>query len=272
MSFVITTFYHFFKIDNLEEAKESLLSFCRASKLLGTILIATEGINSTISGSRENIDSFYLFLQNLFHIEFTFKESHSNIPPFEKMKVKIKPEIVTMGVGNIQVTEYNGTYISPKDWDDFISRPDVILVDTRNNYEIAMGSFHNSINPNTDNFRQFPKWAKNNLDPKSNVKIAMCCTGGIRCEKSTAYLKQEGFKEVYHLEGGILKYLEETRNENKKWYGECFVFDERTGVNDYLTPTEINYCKSCANEIRTDDVKRIKGKKSHICFDCYTKK
>jgi UPF0176 protein len=211
-----------------------------ANQVRGTLLLAYEGINGTIAGSRNAIDKVLEWLRSDPRLtDIDHKESFTDNIPFNRAKVKLKKEIVTMGVQGIDPKRIVGTYVNPKDWNALISDPDVILVDTRNDYEFKVGTFKNAINPNTVSFREFPRFVSENLHPEKHKKVAMFCTGGIRCEKSTAYLKEQGFDEVYHLKGGILKYLEEVPAEDTLWEGECFVFDERVTVNQTLKKATI---------------------------------
>ena len=233
----IMNFYSFVKISEPELLIPRILLLGMKKRLKGTILLAQEGFNGGISGREEDIN---LLIAKI--IEYTGakdiinKTNYSSNHVFSKLKVKLKKEIVSMGVHNLNITELKGDYIEPKDWDQFITRDDVVLVDTRNDYEVEIGTFEKALNPNTYSFKEFPKWADQNKDLLKNKKIAMCCTGGIRCEKSTAYLKTLGYDEVYHLKGGILQYLEDTQNINKLWKGECFVFDDRNEVDENLRP------------------------------------
>jgi UPF0176 protein len=229
----ISAFYHFCNLKNYKELKEPLLEFCNEHNLKGTILLAHEGINSTISGSDESIKLLHDYLRAINGLELLqTKESYNNNQPFKRIKVLLKKEIVTLKAENLDLAK-RGEYVAACDWDNFIKQNDVITIDTRNNYEVEIGSFNNAINPQTRSFSEFKDWAKENLHDK-NAKIAMFCTGGIRCEKSTSYLKNQGFDNVYHLEGGILKYFEETKNKNNMWNGNCFVFDERIAVDHNL--------------------------------------
>jgi UPF0176 protein len=265
---IVTTFYHFINLPHFEEIKEPLMSFCKAEGLKGTILLAKEGVNSTISGSRKAIDSLYKYLLNEIGIrDLVYKESFHENQPFNKMKINLKKEIVALGVEDLDVEGLKGEYISPKDWDSFISQDDVIVIDTRNKYETLLGSFEKAIDPNTANFRQFPKWVEDNLsDVEKEKKIAMFCTGGVRCEKSTAYLKSQGFKNVYHLEGGILKYFEDT--EAKTWHGSCFVFDDRVALNKKLEADKDLHCGCCDKSLDTDDIRRAALANKMICLQC----
>lgn len=237
-NFVVTTFYKFVKLIDLPELKLQLLKFCNEAKIKGTILIAEEGINSTITGSREAIDNFYKFIKSIPEFsDLTFKESISEFPPFRKMKVKIKHEIVTFKV-DLDINN-RGEYLTPEEWDKYLDKEDVLVIDTRNDYEVALGTFKNAIDPKTKAFTDLPNWVKENLTEEHKEKtILMFCTGGIRCEKSTAYMKQQGFRKVYHLEGGILKYLENTKNTSNNWHGSCFIFDDRSALTSDLTALE----------------------------------
>ena len=265
---VIAAFYKFVSLPDFEEMRYPLLAFCKKHDLKGTILLAHEGLNSTISGSRENIDALFAHLKSDSRLaDLEWKESYHEDQPFERMKVRLKKEIVRMGVDDVDMSLV-GDYVEPKDWDALISSPDVLTIDTRNDYEIGIGTFEGAIDPETKTFRQFPEWAKNwsqdKLDGKT--KVAMFCTGGIRCEKSTAYMKSLGFDEVYHLKGGILQYLEDTKNSNGKWQGECFVFDDRVAVGDDLVPTGALLCDKCGGPITTDDLRDHGGKT--VCSLC----
>lgn len=265
---VITTFYHFINLPNFEELKFPLLEFCNQNDLKGTILLAREGINSTISGPREGINNLYIYLKDVIGIKnLVYKESFNNEKPFKKMKVSLKKELVALGMPDLDVENLKGDYINPKHWDDFISQNDVIVIDTRNKYETLLGTFKKAIDPCTNNFRQFPKWfEKEFAEADREQKIAMFCTGGVRCEKSTAYLKSLGFKNVYHLEGGILKYFEDT--EAKAWEGSCFVFDERVALDkDLKTDTNL-HCGSCNKNLGTDDLRRSALAHEMICIEC----
>lgn len=266
---VIAAFYHFAVLSDYEAMKEPLLAFCNSHQLKGTVLLAQEGINSTISGSREAIDALYAHLHSDPRFAgLTAKESFAEVQPFLKMKVRLKKEIVAMGVETLDVDHYRGEYIAPKDWDDFISDPDVIVVDTRNYYEVGVGTFTGAVDPKTTTFRQFPAWVDAHLTDAKDKKIAMYCTGGIRCEKSTAYLKQQGFEHVYHLQGGILQYFEDTGNKAGKWQGDCFVFDDRAMVNAELQPSNIMLCPRCQEALTTDDIKHSPQQEGVRCAKC----
>lgn len=271
---VVCALYRFVTLENYQEIQQPLLNIMNNNGVKGTLLLASEGINGTIAGSRTSIDNVinWLKLDPRF-LQLTTKESFDESNPFYRTKVKLKKEIVTMGVEGINPNHTVGSYVKPKDWNALISDPEVLLVDTRNDYEISIGTFENALDPKTTNFREFPEYVKQNLDPEKHKKVAMFCTGGIRCEKSTAYLKEQGFDEVYHLEGGVLKYLEEVPEEETMWKGECFVFDNRVSVNHQLEKGKYDQCHGCRSPITEEDKKSpkyIKGISCHHCFDTIT--
>jgi UPF0176 protein len=233
-SIVIAALYRFVRLDNYESLRQPLLDFMLEKQLRGTLLLAAEGINGTIAGNATAIESMLDYLREDDRLrELDYKLSFDDEMPFYRSRVKLKREIVTMGVEDLDPAQ-GGTYVDACDWNALIDDPAVTLIDTRNAYESAIGSFAGAIQPQTASFREFPDYTKQNLDPGKHRKVAMFCTGGIRCEKSTAYLRQQGFDEVYHLRGGILKYLEEVPEEESRWHGECFVFDNRVSVNHAL--------------------------------------
>jgi UPF0176 protein len=261
----IRAFYRFVEISNFIRLKKPFEQFCKAHDMKGTILLAREGINSTISAPKEVMDKFWQFMnQDTRFANMPFKESFSEKHPFEKMKVRLKKEIVRMGVENLDLNK-RGAYVKGEEWDKLISDPDVILVDTRNDYEYLLGTFQGAINPKTEDFRSFPQWVEENLDPSKHKKVAMFCTGGIRCEKSTSYLLNKGFKDVYHLDGGILQYFEDTKNKNNKWQGSCYVFDDRLAVNSNLEPVDVVLCKKCTKPLKIEPVKLNNNQKGITC-------
>ena len=267
---VVAALYRFVRLPDYEQLRQPLLDFCIGEDIKGTLLLASEGINGTVAGSREGIDRLLAYLkQDERFAALDHKESYYENMPFYRMKVKLKKEIVTMGVEDIDPNDVVGTYIQPKDWNDLISDPEVTVVDTRNYYEYAIGSFKGALDPETTNFREFPEYVEQNLDPKKNKKVAMFCTGGIRCEKSTALLKQQGFEEVYHLQGGILKYLEEVPKEESLWEGECFVFDNRVAVNHDLEKGSYDQCHGCRHPITELDKLSDKYLQGVACPRCY---
>ena len=268
---VVSALYHFVRLENFQALQQPLLQVMKDHGVKGTLLLAHEGINGTIAGSQAGIDAVKNFLrQDPRLAAVDSKESYTDEMPFYRSKVKLKKEIVTMGVEGIDPRQVVGTYVAPEDWNELIADPDVVLVDTRNDYEYNIGTFKNAINPKTDTFREFPDYVKNNLDPKQHKKVAMFCTGGIRCEKSTAYLKEQGFDEVYHLQGGILKYLEKVPADQSMWQGECFVFDNRVAVNHDLEKGQYDQCYACRYPITEADKASphyVKGVSCHHCHD-----
>ena len=266
----ICALYKFTRLDDFEEIQDPLKLFLDSLNIRGTLLLAREGVNGTIAGDNDSIMKSLDYLQKdkrLVGLEYKF--SYSEKPPFKRLKVKLKKEIVTLGVSNIDPTFSSGTYVKAADWNELINDPDVVLIDTRNNYEFEIGSFKGSINPNTETFRQFPAYTKNNLEKYRDKKIAMFCTGGIRCEKSTAYLKSKGFENVFHLQGGILKYLEEVKEDDSLWEGECFVFDDRVAVKHNLELGKYDQCHACRFPITEEDKEHPHYEKGTSCPRCY---
>ena len=250
--FLTAAFYQFVALPDFEARKAPLLALCEQRHVKGLILLASEGINSTIAGAPEDVRAVLAYLRaDPLLVDLQHKESWSDKPPFHRMKVRLKKEIVTMNVPGISPTRMAGTYVKPADWNALISDPDVVVVDTRNDYEVEIGSFAHAINPNLKTFAELPAWLDQSDqlasldDSGKKPKVAMFCTGGIRCEKSTAYLRSKGFDEVFHLEGGILKYLETVPPEQSLWQGECFVFDERVSVGHGLVPGPHALCRAC---------------------------
>ena len=266
----ICALYKFTRLDDFEEIQGPLKIFLDSLNIRGTLLLAKEGVNGTIAGDNDSIMKSLDYLQKderLVGLEYKF--SYSEKPPFKRLKVKLKKEIVTLGVSNIDPIFSSGTYVKPADWNELINDPDVVLIDTRNNYEFEIGSFKGSINPNTETFREFPAYTKNNLEKYRDKKIAMFCTGGIRCEKSTAYLKSKGFENVFHLQGGILKYLEEIKEDESLWEGECFVFDDRVAVKHNLELGKYDQCHACRFPITDEDKEHPHYEKGASCPRCY---
>jgi len=271
---VVCAMYKFVRLENFEVLREPLHATMVANEVRGTLLLAQEGINGTVAGTRAGIDALLAWLETDERLaNIVTKESFDEANPFYRTKVKLKKEIVTMGVEGIDPNQVVGTYVKPKDWNALISDPEVVLVDTRNDYEVKVGTFTGALDPETTNFREFPQYVKDNLDPEKNKKVAMYCTGGIRCEKSTAYLKEQGFDEVYHLEGGILKYLEEVPQEESMWEGECFVFDNRVTVDHNLEKGKYDQCHACRLPLTEEQMqheKYAKGVSCEFCFDQQT--
>jgi len=267
----VCALYKFVRLEQFEALRNPLIQVMTDNQVKGTLLLANEGINGTIAGAQSGIDTVLAFLHSDVRLNpISTKYSYVESQPFHRTKVKLKKEIVTMGVEGIDPTQVVGTYVKPKDWNALISDPEVLLVDTRNDYEVEIGTFTNAINPNTESFREFPEYVAKNLNKTKHKKVAMFCTGGIRCEKSTAYLKDQGFEQVYHLEGGILKYLEEVPKEQTMWQGECFVFDGRVAVNHDLQPGQYDQCYACRYPLTEQDKQSehyTKGVSCHRCHD-----
>ena len=243
---LVTAFYRFVKLQDYRELRQPLLELLQQQQIRGTVLLAEEGINGTIAGPEAGINAvFQWFDQDPRLADITPKKAWHDQPPFYRTKVRLKKEIVTLGVPDIDPVHYAGTYVPPADWNALISDPDVTVIDTRNDYEVQIGTYKNAVQPNTKNFSDLPAYLETHLDGDKGRKIAMFCTGGIRCEKSTAYLKQQGYENVYHLEGGILNYMQEVPEPESLWQGECFVFDRRVAVNHQLEQGEHQECHAC---------------------------
>jgi UPF0176 protein len=265
---VVAALYRFVILEDYLALQQPLLERMRASGVRGTLLLAPEGINGTIAGSRPAIDDLIGFLREDARFEeLEVKESSCERFPFKRSRVRLKKEIVTMGVDGIDPTDSVGTYIDPGSWNELINESDVTLIDTRNDYEVSIGTFRGAVNPNTHSFRDFPEFVER-LDPQRHKRLAMFCTGGIRCEKSTALLRRMGFDEVYHLRGGILKYLEEVPESESQWVGECFVFDERVSVGHGLVEGEHVMCFACGWPVPPADQEHPDYRPGVHCPNC----
>lgn len=273
---VVCALYKFVSLPNYTDIQQPLLAQMEQANIKGTLLLAAEGINGTVAGNQAAINGLLEWLNQQPGLDnIVYKLSFDDEMPFYRTKVKLKKEIVTMGVEGIDPRKVVGTYVKPTDWNQLISDPEVLLIDTRNDYEVSIGTFKNAVDPKTQTFREFPDYVKENLDPAKHKKVAMFCTGGIRCEKSTAYLKEQGFDEVYHLEGGVLKYLEEVKPEESMWQGECFVFDNRVSVNHNLEKGDYDQCNACRLPITEADKASehyVKGVSCPHCVDTVTEK
>ena len=270
----IVSFYKFIKIDDLFKLQNYLNKICLNYKLLGTILLASEGINGTISGKEKNINKFFNQLEKDNNFKSLEKKiSYNTKPAFHRMKVRLKDEIVKMGEKDVNPAEIVGEYISPDKWNNIITDPQTILIDIRNFYESAIGTFKGAIKPETESFSQFPSWFEKNINTlnKNKKNIAMFCTGGIRCEKATAYAINKGYKNIFHLKGGILKYLEKVPKTNSLWDGECFVFDERVSVKHSVIPGSFSMCHACRMPITKKDKKKKSYVKGVSCYHCVDK-
>ena len=267
---VVVALYRFVRLDDFALLRAPLLEVCQEAQVKGTLLLAKEGINGTISGSREGVDTVIAWLeQDPRFASLDWKESFHGATPFHRMKVKLKKEIVTMGVEDIDPTVCVGQYATPAQWNALIDDPDCLVIDTRNDYEVAIGTFRGAINPETEHFRDLPSWVDTHLQPSRHKKVAMFCTGGIRCEKSTSYLVSQGFEQVWHLQGGILKYLEEVPVSESRWEGECFVFDARVAVNHDLEKGSFDQCYACRHPITEAAKHSSKYEKGISCPRCY---
>ncbi len=270
--FLTAALYKFVSLPDYQALQKPILTFCVDHNIKGTLLLALEGINGTIAGKPEDIHAVLNYLrQDSRFSDLEHKESYADNHPFYRMKVKLKKEIVTMGVAGVNPNNVVGTYVKPEDWNALISDPDVILLDTRNDYETHIGTFKGAIDPKTTTFREFPAFVEQNLDKTKNKKVAMFCTGGIRCEKASSYMKQQGFEEVYHLQGGILKYLESVPKEESLWEGECFVFDQRVGVKHGLAVGEYDQCYACRMPLSQEEMKSEEYTAGISCPHCYDK-
>ena len=272
MSWTVITFYKFVQLDNFEAMRQPLLELCQAQGIKGTILLALEGVNATVAGPDDGLAVLMSQLKQDSRLaDLTHKTSWAETQPFDRMKVKLKKEIVTLGQPEVSPTKQVGTYVDPQDWNQVIADPEVLVIDTRNNYEVDIGTFQGANNPETDSFREFPDYAAEQLDPTKHKKVAMFCTGGIRCEKASSYLLEQGFEQVYHLKGGILKYLEDVPAEQSLWQGECFVFDERVTVQHGLEPGSYTMCHGCGHPVSQDDTRSPHYEPGIACPHCYDK-
>ena len=272
--YIISTFYKFLVLENYKELKIKFDKSLSKTNIKGTILLANEGVNGTIAGSESDLKKFFLYMDKFSQFkDITPKFSSSNKNPFLRMKVRLKKEIVTIGIPEVSPSNLVGKYLNVEEWNEFLNESDSMIIDTRNDYEVSIGTFKNSINPKIKSFRNFPNWVQKNLIDKKvskKSKIGMFCTGGIRCEKSTSYLKQLGFENVFHLDGGILKYLENVKSDENKWKGECFVFDYRVSLNDSLEKGEYDMCYACRMPLSKENKKNkhyLKGQSCEYCYD-----
>ena len=272
--FIIAALYKFVRLPDFRELRQPLLERCRALELRGTFLLAQEGINGAVAGDREGVDGILGYLRadprfaNLAH-----KESRAADCPFHRMKVKLKQEIVSLGVAGVDPALATGRYVEPEDWNREISRTDTLVLDVRNQYETGIGSFKDALAPDTETFREFPAYVEKNLDPKKHTRVAMYCTGGIRCEKASSYLLARGFRDVVQLQGGILNYLEKVERKDSRWEGECFVFDSRVAVNHDLAEGDYEQCFACRrplNEADRASEKYLPGVSCPRCHDDLT--
>jgi UPF0176 protein len=270
--YLTAALYKFVSLPDYKALQPLILNACIQHNIKGTLLLALEGINGTIAGSPADIQAVLTYLRQDPRLhDLEHKESYADQHPFYRMKVKLKKEIVTMGVEGINPNDVVGTYVKPEDWNALISDPDVIVLDTRNDYEVHIGTFKGAVDPKTTTFREFPKFVEQTLDNTKHKKVAMFCTGGIRCEKASSYMKQQGFEEVYHLQGGILKYLETVPKEQSMWEGECFVFDQRVAVKHGLEVGEYDQCYACRMPLSPEELSSPQYVPGISCPHCHDK-
>ena len=274
--FLTIAFYQFVSLKNIKQLQTSILKSCQKNNIKGTVLLASEGINGTVSGVDSNIHKFLEFIKTDPSLNGSFKnlehkESWASKNPFYRMKVRLKKEIVALGVEGVSPAMKVGQYVNPEDWNALIEDPNTIVIDTRNNYEVDIGTFKNSINPQTESFREFPTFVEKNLKDNKQKKVAMFCTGGIRCEKATSLMLEEGFEDVYHLKGGILKYLENIPKEKSLWEGECFVFDQRVAVTHGLDEGQYDQCYACRHPLSPEELESDHYTKGISCPYCFNK-
>ena len=274
--FLTIAFYQFVSLESIDQLQTFILKFCKKNNIKGTILVAAEGINGTISGKKNNIHEFLEFIKTDAFLNDSFKnlehkESWASKNPFYRMKVRLKKEIVALGIYEVSPAKKVGQYVNPEDWNALIEDPNTIVIDTRNNYEVDIGSFKNAINPQTESFREFPTFVEKKLKDNKQKKVAMFCTGGIRCEKATSLMLEEGFEDVYHLKGGILKYLENIPKEKSLWEGECFVFDQRVAVTHGLDQGQYDQCYACRHPLSPKELESNQYTKGISCPYCFNK-
>ena len=267
---VVAAMYKFTPLDDYQQWRLPLLAFCNEHGLKGTVLLAKEGVNATVAGSRQGIDALLHFLRGKKGLsDLQHKESYHSEPPFHRMKVKIKREIVSMGLPDLYPQRRTGTRVDPATWNSLIRQQEVTVIDTRNQYEHEVGTFANAVSAETASFREFPDYVEQNLHPEQHKKIAMFCTGGIRCEKASTYLLQRGFQEVYQLDGGILNYLQTMQEDESLWHGECFVFDGRVALNDKLESGSYVQCFACRRPLSQKELSSEKYQQGISCPYCY---
>lgn len=274
--YLVAALYHFAELDDYVSLRQPLYDFCAERQIIGTLLLAREGINGTIAGPEQGIKEVLAYLRSDPRLaKLVHKESWAESMPFYRLKVKLKKEIVTLGVPDLKTAEMVGQYVAPEDWNALIESPDVVLIDTRNDYEVGIGTFKHAINPKTDSFSEFPEWVAEQRKEggvlAGNPRVAMFCTGGIRCEKSTAFMRSQGFEDVYHLQGGILKYLEDITEDKSLWDGECFVFDERVSVGHGLRQGDYSFCRACRMPLNEADRHHEHYEEGVSCRHCHDK-
>ena len=264
----ILTFYKFFKINNIFEYKNIIKIFCKKKKILGTVIISKEGINTTISGTSISIMEFQIFIQKIFNTKFHFKISKHEKHAFLRLKVKLKEEIVKIGIGNLKIIN-SKSHVTPEKWNNIIKDENTLIIDVRNKYETEIGNFENAVPSMLSNFSEFPNWVDNNKSKMNDKKLAIYCTGGIRCEKAKVVLHSKGFKDVFQLSGGIINYLDKVEKKKSLWQGECFVFDERVSLNHSLKKGNFEQCYACRMPISEHEMSSEQYKKGISCPKCF---
>ncbi len=268
-NFQIISFYKFVRLDDVDKIKDQLFLLCKKHSVLGTIILAKEGVNGMLAGNLNSIKVIMVFFEGLHFTSKDFKFSESDVKPFKRFRIKIKKELISLGYPELSnPSEVVGEYVEPEDWNNLLNDKDVLLIDTRNKYETSIGTFNNAVLPDIKNFKEFPDFIEASEISK-NAKIAMFCTGGIRCEKASSYLLKKGFKNVSHLKGGIIKYLEKVPQEKSKWEGECFVFDNRVSIEQDLKKGNYLNCNGCGNPLRKEEIDSPKYKKGVSCPKCF---
>lgn len=266
----VTTFYRFAPVTHCEELQRELAAVCEAEQLLGTILIAPEGVNATVAGTEAGVCALVAFLETVpGFARLDCKHSWHDEPPFLRMKVRVRPEIITFGVAGADPAVRTGEHVDPQRWNELVADPEVTILDTRNDYEVHVGTFERARTLSIGNFREFPEAVRSQLDPERHPRVAMFCTGGVRCEKAAAHLLNEGFREVYQLDGGILRYLEEVSGDTSRWQGECFVFDERVTLDDGLQPGEHRLCRGCRFPVTAEEMASPRYEPGVCCPNCH---
>ena len=266
----VLAFYKFINVADPDVRAGELQSLGEQREVVGTILLANEGVNGTIVAEQSNLELMVQSLQQSFgKMMFKWSELDQSGVGFHRFKVRVKPEIVSFGVADLNL-QMTGQHVGAERWNELLDDPDVLVIDTRNHYEIDIGTFDNAVSPDTDNFRQFPQWVKDNVDPTKQRKVAMFCTGGIRCEKASAYMAQHGVEEVYQLDGGILQYLEDVPEDASRWHGECFVFDQRVSVNHGLEQGQFRQCYACRHPLSAEDLQAAEFEHGVSCPFCHS--
>jgi UPF0176 protein len=268
-AYSVFALYKFFDFDDFQEWQNKLKTHCKSSGIKGTILLSPEGINGTVAGPRQSLEDLAALLKTDDRMDdLVIKMSESPEMPFLRMKVKLKKEVIPMGRPTPKPSEVTGTFVKPEDWNDLISDPDVILIDTRNDYEVRLGTFKGAIDPKTENFSDFPAFIEKQKELKPETKVAMFCTGGIRCEKASAYMLDEGFEEIFQLKGGILNYLETVPQDKSLWEGDCFIFDNRVALDHDLEPTDHDLCFGCREPVAPDEKSHPNYEAGVSCMRC----